>query len=122
MSHLVTIQTQVRDPAAIELACERLQLPPPVRGTVQLFSSEATGWQVRLPEWRYPLVCDTDCGQLHFDNFGGRWGAPSQLDRFLQGYAVERAKLAARQQGLTAQEWLLADGSIQVSITTGGAA
>ncbi len=122
MSHLVTIQTQIRDPVAIELACERLQLPPPVQGRAQLFASEATGWQVRLPEWRYPLVCQTETGQLHFDNFGGRWGAPSHLDRFLQCYAVERAKLAARQQGLTAHERLLADGSIQVSVLAGGAA
>lgn len=54
MSHIVTIQTQVRDPAAIRLACARLELPEPVHGTVRLFQDEATGWQVRLPEWRYP--------------------------------------------------------------------
>jgi hypothetical protein len=41
------------------------------------------------------------------------------LDEFMQGYAVERAKLEARKQGYTASEQLLADGSIKVTINTG---
>lgn len=53
MSHIVTIQTQVRDPAAIERACERLQLPPPQTGTHRLFTNEATGLAVQLVGWRF---------------------------------------------------------------------
>ena len=49
MSHIVTIQTQVRDPAAIRAACERLKLPHPVYGETRLFSGSQTGWQVFLP-------------------------------------------------------------------------
>ena len=56
MSHVVQIQTQVRDPQAIEAACERLGLGRPVAGTAKLFSSEATGLAVQLPGWRYPVV------------------------------------------------------------------
>lgn len=119
MSHIVTIQTQVRDPAAIDLACGRLQLPPPVFGTVMLFSETATGWQVQLPEWHYPVVCDVEQSRLHFDNFGGRWGNQSHLDRFLQAYAVEMAKLQARKQGFSAVEQPLSDGSIKVTVHTG---
>ena len=52
MSHIVTIKTQVRDSAAIELACHRLQLPVPIFGTAMLFSVTATGWQVQLPDLR----------------------------------------------------------------------
>ena len=63
MSHLVSIKTQVRDPIAIQSACERLKLPAPVYGTARLFTSEATGWQIKLPEWLYPVVCDTDRGE-----------------------------------------------------------
>jgi hypothetical protein len=119
MSHIVTIQTQVRDPAAIELACHRLQLPAPVFGAAMLFSETATGWQVRLPAWHYPVVCNVEHAQLHFDNFGGRWGDPRQLDQFLQAYAVEKAKLEARKQGHSASEQALIDGSIKVTIHTG---
>ena len=116
MSHIVTIQTQVRDPVAVSAACSRLQLAAPVHRTVRLFNTEATGLAVELPAWRYPVVCQTDTGQLRYDNFEGRWGAPSELDRFLQAYAVEMVKLQARRQGQTAIEQPLADGSIRVQI------
>ena len=33
MSHIVTIRTEVRDPAAVAAACRRLGLPEPVHGT-----------------------------------------------------------------------------------------
>lgn len=119
MSHIVTIQTQVRDPAAIELACNRLQLPSPVFGTALLFSETVTGWQVQLPEWHYPVVCNVEQASLHFDNYGGRWGEARHLDAFLQSYAVEKAKLEARKLGHSAFEQPLTDGSIKVTIHTG---
>ncbi|WP_166831815.1 DUF1257 domain-containing protein [Thalassoroseus pseudoceratinae] len=122
MSHIVVIQTEVRNVEAMGLACRRLELPLPVYGEAQLFSGRQTGWQVSLPEWRYPVVADVASGQLAFDHFGGRWGDPQHLDRFLQSYAVELAKLEARKQGHTATEELLVDGSIKVTVSVGGAA
>ncbi len=119
MSHIVTIQTQVRDPAAIYTACQRLSLPEPEFGTVALFTTNATGWAVQLPAWTYPVVCDVEQGQLCYDNYAGRWGDQRYLDQFLQAYAVERAKLEARKQGYSAIEQSLADGSIKVTIRVG---
>ena len=121
MSHIVTIQTQVRDSQSIVLACQRLQLPEPVYGSTKLFTAEATGWQVRLTDWRYPVVCDTERGCLHYDNFNGRWGNQARLDEFLQTYAVVTATSAARRQGHSVSERWLADGSIQLSIQVGAA-
>jgi len=46
MSHVVSIQTQVRDPTAIAAACQRLGIPPPVRRTVQLYSDTVEGLAV----------------------------------------------------------------------------
>ncbi|WP_010583147.1 hypothetical protein [Schlesneria paludicola] len=120
MSHLITIQTQVRDSVAIASACSRLRLPPPAHRTVKLFASAETGWAVELPEWRYPIVCQTDSGELKYDNFGSRWGDQSHLDRFVQAYAVEMVKLQARRQGQTAIEQPMADGSIRVQIAVAG--
>src|SRR5476651_511320 len=96
MSHIVTIKTQVRDPIAIQSACERLKLPAPVFGKARLFTAEVTGWQVKLPDWLYPVVCETDHGEVKFDNFNGSWGDQRELERLLQMYAVEKAKLEAR--------------------------
>ncbi|MBN71289.1 MAG: DUF1257 domain-containing protein [Gimesia sp.] len=122
MSHIVQIQTEIRDPAAISAACQRLKLPPPIQGETQLFSSKATGWAVQLPEWRYPVVCNVKTAQIAFDNFEGRWGARHELDRFLQGYAVEKAKIEARKRGHSVREQPLENGSIKLSIQVGGAA
>ncbi len=40
MSHIVRIQTEVRDGAAVFAACRRRQLAEPVAGKHRLFSSE----------------------------------------------------------------------------------
>ena len=116
MSHIVTIRTQVRDPVAVAAACERLKLLAPAEGEAQLFATAARGTIVQLPEWRYPLVCDTATGELHYDTFEGCWGDQKQLDRFLQAYAVEKAKLEARKQGLSVIEELQPSGSIRLQI------
>jgi hypothetical protein len=116
VSHLVSIQTQVREPLAVTAACSRLKLDAPTHRTVRLFSAEETGLAVELPGWRYPVICETETGQVKYDNFSGRWGDQSQLDRFLQAYAVEMVKLQARRQGQTAIEQPLADGSIRILI------
>jgi hypothetical protein len=118
VSHIVTIQTQVRDAAAVAAACQRIGLPAPREGTTRLFSGEATGLIVELPGWRYPVVCELSTGTLKFDDFGGQWGDRRALDQFLQRYACERAK--ARRKGHTVTERTLGDGSIRLTIELAG--
>lgn len=116
MSHIVTIRTQVRDPLAIQSACSRLKLPAPVYGPAKLFVTEKTGWVVKLTGWIYPIVCNTNTGEIDADSYEGQWGDPERLSKFLQAYAVEKAKIEARKAGHTASEQLLADGSIRVCV------
>ena len=118
MSHIVSVSTNVRDPAAIAAACQRLGLALPVKGTATLFSAQATGLLVQLPGWRYPAVIDTATGEVRYDNYGGHWGEQKQLDRFLQAYACEKAKLEARKKGYAVSEQTLSDGSIRVQVIT----
>jgi hypothetical protein len=80
VSHIVQIQTEIRDPAAIRAACDRLRLPESVFGATKLFSSSKTGWAVQLPEWRYPVVCDVATGKVDDDNYGERWGDQKHLE------------------------------------------
>ena len=122
MSHIVTIETEIRDASAIRAACSRLGLPEPVFGESRLFSGSKTGWIVQLPDWRYPVVCDVNTGKIDYDNYGGHWGDQQQLDRFMQGYAVEKAKIEARKKGHSVTEQQLEDGSIKVVVQIGGAA
>jgi len=122
LSHLVTISTEVRDAAAVRAACQRLNLPQPVEGTHQLYSGQVTGLAVQLPDWRYPIVCQLDNGQLRYDNFNGYWGNQDRLDLFLQRYAVEKALIEARRRGHSCTESQLADGSIKLTIQVQGGA
>jgi hypothetical protein len=122
LSHIVEIKTEVRDEAAIRAACTRLQLSSPEHKIVRLFSATATGLCVQLPGWQYPLVCETNSGKVSYDNYNGAWGEQSHLNRFLQGYAVEKAKIEARKKGHSVTETALQDGSIRVTVKVGGAA
>ena len=121
MSHIVTIKTEVRDPAAVAAACLRLGLPEPVQGTAKLFDGEATGLLVKLPGWLYPAVVHVETGQVKFDNYNEAWGRQEHLDRFMQRYALEKAHIEARKRGHSVVEQPLADGSIKLTIQVGGA-
>ena len=104
MSHIVTIETEVRDAAAVHAACERLKLPAPAHGVHKLFSGAVQGLAVQLPGWKYPAVCNLHSGKIEFDDYGGRWGDRQELNRFLQAYAVEKAKAEARRKGYRVTE------------------
>ena len=120
MSHIVTIQTKVRDAVALAAACRRLGLAEPVHGTARLFASEATGQIVQLPGWNYPVVIDTATGEIRYDTFNGTWGDEKELHKLLQRYAAEKASLEARRQGHSVVEQQLPDGSIKLTIQVGG--
>ena len=122
MSHVVTVETAVRDAAAVRAACQRLGLAAPVDGKTRLFSGEVQGLAVQLPGWQYPVVADLATGQVKFDNFGGRWGEQKHLDRLLQMYAVEKARSEARRRGHLVTETSLSDGSIKLTIQVNGGA
>ena len=122
MSHIVEIKTEVRDEAAVTAACSRLHLPRPTRGTFQLYTSTETGLGIELPQWKYPVVANTDTGELRYDNYAGRWGSQESLDQLLQMYAVEKAKIEARKKGHTVTEQRLDGGSIKLTVNVGGAA
>jgi len=122
MSHLVTIKTEIREVGAVRAACSRLKLAEPVQGKHEVFGAECEGLAVRLPDWIYPVVCDTATGQVHYDNFGGRWGDEAHLNRFKQAYAVERTKAEARKQGRLVTETAMPSGKIKLTISLEGAA
>lgn len=122
MSHIVQIQTQIRDAEAVHAACRRLGLPAAVQGSTELFSGSVTGLAVQLPGWHYPAVCQLDTGQVKFDNYQGLWGDEKELHKFLQAYAVERTRIEARKKGYTVTEQALTDGSVKLTIHVAGGA
>jgi hypothetical protein len=122
LSHIVQISTQIRDVDAAQAARRRLGLAEPMVGVARLFSAEVTGLLVQLPDWKFPIVCQLDTGQVQYDNFAGRWGAEEELHHFLQAYAVEKTKLEARKKGHAVTEQQLPHGSIKLTIQVAGGA
>ena len=120
MSHIVSIKTRIRDTVALSAACARLGLALPTQGTAQLFASSATGIIVKLPGWTYPAVINTASGEIQYDNYNGEWGSQSELDKLLQAYAVEKAKIEARKAGHSVTEQALADGSLKLTVSVAG--
>ena len=118
MSHVVKIETQIRDVNAVRKACQRLRLDAPVHDTFELYNSSEIGWGVQLNDWKYPVVCKVESGEVAYDNYEGRWGDPNRLNEFFQRYAVEKAAIEARRQGFSSTEQLLEDGSIKLTIAT----
>jgi hypothetical protein len=122
LSHIVQIKAQCRDASALAAACRRLGLPAPVEGTARLYSGPVQGLIVELPGWTYPAVINTADGTIAYDNYGGKWGNPAELDKLMQAYAVEKSKIEARRSGHSVSEQSLADGSVKLTIQIGGGA
>ena len=120
ISHIVKVETQIRDVNALRQACNFLQLEPPVHSTYELYNSTETGWGVHLRDWRYPVVFKVETAEAAFDNYQGRWGDPQRLDELIQRYAAEKTKIEARRQGYSVTEQRLDDGSVKLSISVGG--
>jgi hypothetical protein len=122
LSHVVQIETQIKDEQAVRAACTRLQIPTPEHKTCRLFAATATGLCVQLPGWQYPVVANLQTGQVQYDNYNGHWGEQKHLNSFLQAYAVEKCRIEARKKGHSVTETSLQDGSIRVTVKVGGAA
>jgi hypothetical protein len=119
LSHIVSIKVQMKDADVLAAACRRLGLAAPVHETVELFSGNATGLAVRLPNWQYPIVVDITAGEMHYDDYNGEWGDKVALDRLIQAYAVERTRMEARRKGFACTETVLQDGSVKLQILEG---
>ena len=120
MSHIVTIQVEIRDLDAIKSACRRLNLKEPVHGKTTLFETEVEGVLVELQDWIFPICCVLKTGELKYDNFSGAWGEQKYLDRFVQTYCIEKATLEARRKGYGVVEQQLSDGSVKLTVNIGG--
>ena len=67
------------------------------------------------------MVADTATGQVRYDNYNGSWGRQEHLDRLLQAYACEKARIEALRRGHSVVEQALPDGSVKLTVTVGGA-
>ena len=138
MSHVVKIDTELRDLAAVEAACKRL-------GWVFLRDKKTYEWYGRhVGDYPIPKgMAKEDMGkcehaisipgvkyEVGLVKSGSGW-APIydfydsslkqamggiKAEKFMQAYAVEKAKIEARKKGYKCQETKLDNGSIRLTI------
>jgi hypothetical protein len=60
------------------------------------------------------------CSPVYGYSVGSFWGDRKHLDKLLQAYACEKAKIEARKRGHQCTEQTLADGSIKLTIQVQG--
>jgi hypothetical protein len=122
MSHFVTVETQLKDIAALRDACAELGLTVLENTTARGYSTNRQRGEFviklkgpydvavnKQPDSAYGLTTDWWEGHVEKEvgpNFG----------RLLQLYAVHKASREARRKGHTVRRQKLADGSIKLTI------
>jgi hypothetical protein len=134
MSHLATIQTQVRDVTALTAACQEMGLeiqvaqeigpPPTIRGwgwtrevdiAVKLHGRWDLGFE-RLADGSYKMVAD-DYLLKNYQDQAAEIGVNG--GRLLQGYAFHAVAIQARRKGLSIFKTVNTDGSYRVVLSGG---
>ena len=120
MSHITRRKSAIKSVDILKKACKRVKGAEYIGRVSQARGAKQGGHQFKLEGWNYPVTVDVNTGECSFDNYGGRWGKESELDKVKQGYAVEAAKAQAEVEGHEFEEQLLSDGSIKCTIPIGG--
>jgi hypothetical protein len=116
MSHVTTVSVEFKDLETLEVAAIKLGAKFTLSETVRFMDGNTvTGPTVRLPGWHYPIVLKD--GQLHMDNYQGRWGNPADLNRLKQTYAIAVTKKQARKQGFRVRETQASDGTVKLVLS-----
>lgn len=116
MSHVSQMSVKFTDIEAMKAACIRMGAQFCGKGFITFYDeTEVGGYVIQLPDWKYGIVVKPD-GSIRYDNYGGEWGDIKELNSFKQLYAVETAKLKAKQEGYTYQEDELPTGVLKLTI------
>lgn len=113
MSHVATVKVQLKDLGCLETVCSQLGLEfRKDPHEVQLYSGAIQAKaSFMLPGWRYPVAVGED-GQVQYDNFGGRWGAITELNQVLRRYSEQITVRHARRLGMKIRREELPGGGV----------
>lgn len=97
MSHIATIEIQIKDPEALAEACRDMGATLTHDTEVNIYQTTVTGTAIQLPGWIYPVVLRGT--ELIYDNYEGQWGDIAHLKRLRQLYTTKATIRAARRMG-----------------------
>ena len=97
MSQVTKVTVSITSETAVAEACKTLKLETPQRGTTQFYDgTKHEGLIVKLQGWNYPIVVDTEKGEIYLDDFKGHWGEKAHYNKFIQRCRVEEFKEKAK--------------------------
>lgn len=115
MSHIVTVETMLKNTASISKACARLKWKCVEKGVGVFYNGNSvSGCVVNPTNWKYPIVIK-ESGEILSDTYNGNWGDINDLNRLKQYYALEETKTTLSTQGLYGYEEEHEDGSITLT-------
>lgn len=120
MSHIIQVETVVKDREMFAKAARALGYTVVGEGVYQMYSGTVRGLAIQIPNWRYALVVDAE-GSISYDNYGGRWGETKDLHELTQTYAQNEVERQMRIDGLDMLDtYTEDDGTIVLEINAGG--
>jgi len=117
MSHTMNVSIEMNDKAAILAAAKRLGYKVE-EGPHKLYASTEEGIGVWLPDWRYPIVVQEK--KIAMDNYNGRWGSETEVNKFRAYYGLEKAKAEARKKGYRVWEKMNDKNELELKIQISG--
>ena len=120
MSHVVTCEVAVKNiPVLQEFIHNHAHNVKDLgTGTFALFDgAEVVGHGFQLDGWSYPLVVNTETGELSYDNYNGCWGKQEHLDKLMHGYSQAVMEQEAYLAGHAIERETLEDGQVRLTIT-----
>jgi uncharacterized membrane protein len=114
MSHVVTLEYKLTDRGALEQACSKLGLTIKARATGEGSLHNITGLGIKLPNWNYDVIITED-GKVNYDNWNGRWGNQSELNKLITQYNYEVVVAALNAEGY---EYVIDETEDKIEILT----
>lgn len=120
MSHTTEIKTELKfsekTKSILAAACKKMGLTLEPWAKHKLFSSSETGFGVKLPGWRHPIVLNES--GIKKDNYNEAWGKEVELKKFMRRVNAEHVISEARRKGYSITE-VETDGEIRLTISGG---
>lgn len=116
MSHIQSVDTELRSAELLERSCEMLGHQYLGMGIHAVYNRDVRGLGFKLAGWVQPCVADVETGKVTLDNSQGNWGDMAVFNGLKQRYGVEAAKEAITKRHLPFREATLSDNRIVLEI------
>lgn len=99
MSHIVTIETEMKNFDTIKEVCKILGLKYEQSKDIKVYNTIKSGIGIYLKGWKYPIVVN-ELGKVDYDNYSGSWGDIEEYNKFINEYSLEETLKRIKKKNL----------------------